>query len=164
MRIYLTGFMGSGKSYTGKLLAEKLGLNFVDLDTKIEAAAGRTVSEIFATSGEEAFRKLEAEALRDNETEGAVVATGGGAPCFHRNMEYMNEAGLTVFLDPSLDILVQRLEAGRDHRPLLQQEETLQTIIEKKLAARRPIYEQAQVQVTYDDPQFDVVAFLTKLR
>jgi shikimate kinase len=162
--IYLTGFMGSGKSHTGHLLAERLGLPFLDLDAAIEAGAGKTISEIFADDGEDAFRMLETATLRQSaELPPAVVSTGGGAPCFNDNMEWMNKHGITVFLDPPVSILLERLEMGRAHRPLLQSANELQTFITKKLASRRHHYEKAQIQVVLADPNAEVERLLVRL-
>jgi shikimate kinase len=163
-KIYLTGFMGCGKSYAGVRLAERLGLSFVDLDAEIERSAGKTISDIFADDGETAFRALEAETLRATAAGPAsVVATGGGAPCYHGGMAWMNEHGLTVFLDPPLAVLLARLEAGRTHRPLLQTGAALETFVVEKLAARRTVYEQARIQVTVSDPAIDLIDLLTDL-
>lgn len=148
-KIYLTGFMGSGKSYVGSRLATELGLPFIDLDAEIEANAGKPITAIFADDGEAAFRRLETEALRATAAQPAfVLATGGGAPCFHGNMAWMNANGTTVFLDPDLEVLLARLEAGRDHRPVLQSGKELRQLVVEKLAARRPIYEQAAIRLS----------------
>ncbi|TXF91730.1 shikimate kinase [Neolewinella aurantiaca] len=162
--IYLTGFMGSGKSHTGKLLAERLGLPFIDLDAVIETTAGKTISEIFAEEGESAFRELETSSLRAtaNDPPG-VVSTGGGAPCFNDNMDWMNRHGVTVFLDPPVGVLLQRLETGRDHRPLLQPAQELGAFITRKLASRRPQYEKAQIQLSLADPNAEVERLLVRL-
>jgi len=140
--------MGSGKSYTGKRLADRLNYDFQDLDDAIEAKAGKTIRAIFADEGEAHFRQLERRCLRESGKESRlVVATGGGAPCFFDNMEVMNTAGLTIFLDTPVDILGQRLKPEIAHRPLLagKSDAELQAFITQKLAERRPFYEQAKV-------------------
>jgi shikimate kinase len=141
--------MGSGKSYVGSRLATELGLPFIDLDAEIEAKAGKPITAIFAEDGEAVFRRLETEALRGTAAHPAfVLATGGGAPCFHDNMAWMNANGITVFLDPDLEVLLTRLEAGRDHRPVLQSGTALRQLVVEKLADRRPIYEQAAIHLS----------------
>ena len=96
-RIFLTGFMGSGKSYTGRRLSEALGIPFIDLDHWIEDQEGQSIQAIFEKSGEAAFRQIEREALHQMIAyEQAVIACGGGAPCFFDNMEWMNRHGITV--------------------------------------------------------------------
>ena len=162
MTIYLIGFMGSGKSYTAAALAEHLGRPYIDLDAVIEREEGRSISDIFAHDGEEIFRDLETKYLHTLTDPELIVATGGGAPCFNDNLEWMNDWGITVFLDPSLDILVQRLTDARDHRPLLQEESELRDIITEKLKSRRPIYEQASLHLAYDDPHTPVVSRLAE--
>lgn len=153
--------MGAGKSYTGKLLAKLLRVPFIDLDERIESAAGKTISAIFAEDGEEVFREYERQALRAcAQLDGGVIATGGGAPCFHDGMDWMNDQGLTVFLDPTLEILFARLASGRSHRPLLEQEQAFQKAAASKLAARRPTYEKAQLQLRITDPNADVARYL----
>ena len=140
--------MGSGKSYTGKQLAERLNYDFQDLDDAIEAKAGKTIREIFADEGEAHFRQLERQCLWElGEQTKLVVATGGGAPCFFDNMELMNAAGLTIFLDTPVETLVQRLKPEIAHRPLLagKSDTELQAFIDQKLSERRPFYEQAKV-------------------
>lgn len=162
--IYLTGFMGCGKSYTGTRLAERLGLPFIDLDAKIERSAGKTINDLFAHDGEAAFRALEAKTLRATaEAPPAVVATGGGAPCYHDGMDWMNDHGATIFLDPPLEVLLARLEEGRDHRPLLQTGAALEDFVATKLAIRRPVYEEAQIQVTVTDPAIELIDLLVDL-
>jgi shikimate kinase len=103
-KIYLTGMPGCGKSKVGRILAERLHLPFVDLDVVIAGAEGMEINRIFAERGEPWFRELEARWLRESSAVPAfVMATGGGAPCFYGNMEYMNGAGISVFLDVPLE-------------------------------------------------------------
>ncbi|MEM9525660.1 MAG: shikimate kinase [Bacteroidota bacterium] len=161
MHIFLTGFMGAGKSYTGRRLATLLDVAFIDLDERIEDNAGKTINAIFSEQGEVAFRELEAEILRSLQAEiPGVVATGGGAPCYHDNMDWMNANGTTVFLDPPISILVQRLEAGRAHRPLLQTADELAAFVQKKLESRRADYEKAKIHLQPTDPEVDVARLL----
>ncbi|MCR9099485.1 MAG: shikimate kinase [bacterium] len=148
MQIYLIGFMGSGKSYTGRRLAQLLNRRFIDLDDWIEQKAGLSIREIFEQQGEAHFREAEAEAIRQMAGQpAAVVATGGGTPCFHQNMDWMNNHGLTVYLDTSQELLFQRLKDGRDHRPLLRAtpDEGLRAYISHKLLERTPYYQQASI-------------------
>jgi len=146
-RIYLTGFMGCGKSTVGRMLAPALKWRFIDLDKYIEDKEGRTIPEIFAAEGESFFRQLENEALQDIVSmEDVVVATGGGAPCFLNNMQLMNESGLTVYLKVAPEELFLRLGPGKTERPLLagKSDEELIAFIREKLGEREPWYLQAK--------------------
>ncbi len=146
--IFLVGFMGSGKSYTGRRLAEARGRRFVDLDTVIEAHAGMDIPAIFAQHGETGFRAMERTCLHQmaDVPEPVIVATGGGAPCFFDNMAWMNAHGHTIWLNPPLEVLVERLLPERAHRPLLAAipEEELASFIRERLDARRVWYAQAK--------------------
>lgn len=147
-RIFLTGFMGSGKSYTGRRLSEALGIPFIDLDHWIEDQEGQSIQAIFEKSGEAAFRQIEREALHQMIAyEQAVIACGGGAPCFFDNMEWMNRHGITVYLQTPVAELCRRLLPEMAHRPLLKglNEHTLPAFIGEKLALREPYYLQSQV-------------------
>ncbi len=147
-RIYLIGFMGSGKSFTGRRLAAELGLPFLDLDHYLEEKAGRTIFRIFEEEGEAAFRKMEAAALRETDRfSAAVIACGGGTPCFGDNMEWMNAYGLTIYLETPVELLVERLISETAHRPLLRglDRPGLRRYIEDKLAHRAPYYGRASV-------------------
>ncbi len=156
--LFLIGFMGSGKSRHGKVLAEKMGRQFVDLDERIGTFAGKTIAELFGQFGEDHFRHLEKEQLRKlADLPPAVIACGGGTPCFHDNMAWMNSQGITVFLDVAPRILFRRLVKGRDERPLLRgrTDAQLRNYIEATMAQRRVFYEQAQVhywQTEEDQP------------
>lgn len=111
---------GSGKSTVGRLLAEKLGLDFYDLDAEIEAASGRTIAEIFTEGEEDLFRKIEADTLLRTITNKKtfILAAGGGTPCFYDGMSIMNESGITIYLDTPIDVLITRTKK-KSHRPLL---------------------------------------------
>ena len=151
-RIFLIGYMGSGKTTVGQLLAEKLGYTFLDMDTYIEGKMFKSVSQIFAELGEEQFRLLEQRSLHEiGEIENVVIATGGGAPCFYDNMEYMNRMGTTIYLKLSPVELSERLETFRTNkRPLLANRKgaELQQFITEGLAKREPVYSQAAYSVT----------------
>ncbi len=110
MPLFLIGYMGSGKSTLGRGIAAALGWSFIDTDKEIERREGLSVSEIFATLGEKAFRKMEHDLIASiSPDEQAVVSTGGGAPCHFDNMERMNATGVTVYLKIPAGALVQRL-------------------------------------------------------
>ena len=145
--IFLIGFMASGKTTVGRLLAERLDWTFVDLDKVIEDGAERTVPDIFAAEGEAGFRKRETEALREvAKRRKTVVATGGGAPCRKENIEAMLAAGRVFWLDVSAEEAVQR--AGKaSGRPLLDGEADPVAAARQLQEARRPFYTQAHGSV-----------------
>lgn len=151
-RIFLIGYMGSGKTTIGKLLARKLNYSFVDMDTQIEKKQFKTVSQIFAEKGEEEFRRLEQKCLHEiAEFDKVIIATGGGAPCFFDNMEYMNSHGLTIYLKLSPTELAQRLELiGGNKRPLLanRRGQELGLFIAEGLAKREPFYNKANYSLS----------------
>lgn len=147
-RIFLIGYMGAGKTTVGKELAKRLGLSFIDLDHYIEGRYHRTVSQLFAEKGEEAFRDIERRMLREVAMfEDVLVSTGGGAPCFFDNIDFMNEVGTTVYLKVSADELAKRLEIGKACRPVLKGRagEELRAFIEESLETRNKYYNKASV-------------------
>ena len=116
IRIFLTGYMGAGKTTLGKALARELHIPFIDLDWYIEERFHKTVGELFSERGEASFRELEKNMLHEvGEFEDVVISTGGGAPCFFDNMEYMNRVGTTVFLDVDPKVLFSRLRVAKQH-------------------------------------------------
>lgn len=153
MRIFLVGFMGSGKSYLGRELALQAQLPFYDLDEVIERREGRSIAAIFADSGEEYFRQREADCLRElNSPKGFVLACGGGAPCFYNNMAWMNEQGATVYLDTPESVLLGRLLPERNKRPLLAglDEAQLAHFIRQLNEKRRDCYAEAKYRFRND--------------
>jgi shikimate kinase len=152
--IYLVGIMGAGKSFLGKKLAEKFGCHFVDLDEWIQEKQGKTVAEIFATQGEEQFRKMEQEALEyDLPIDNLVLATGGGTPCFFNNMQYMLRHGIVIWLNPPLDKVAARIWKMKQKRPLIahaENEEKVVEILRNLLQQREKFYNQAHIIYTQD--------------
>lgn len=147
-RIFLIGFMGCGKSTVGRNLARALNWKFIDLDQFIQEQEGLSITEIFNQQGEEVFRLLEKNALEKAATlENVVIATGGGAPCHHNNLERMKESGLTIYLKLEPEGLLERLLAARKSRPLIanKSDDELLLFIREKLAEREPFYNQASV-------------------
>ena len=149
-KIFLTGYMGSGKSTAGKKLASDLGYEFIDLDHFIETQYKQTIPEIFASKGENEFRSMEHNALKKVlEKTDAVVACGGGTPCYFNNMELMKKNGITIYLKMSVDALVHRLIHAKEKRPLIanKTETELHAFITRQLEKREDFYNQAQFTV-----------------
>lgn len=152
-RIFLTGYMGSGKTTLGRALAAATGIPFIDLDHYIEQRYRKTISQLFAEKGEEGFREIERRMLHEvGEFEDVIISTGGGTPCFFDNIEYMNEQGTTVYLDVPVERLFIRLSIARSKRPLIKEknDEELMTFIEEQLAKRAPHYSKAQYSFKAD--------------
>lgn len=146
--IVLVGFMGSGKSSIGRLLARRLDFDFVDTDRLIIERAGTEISEIFARHGEDHFRDLESAAIESlRGAEGKIIATGGGAVLREKNRASLRELGLVVGLTASEDVIFERVSRN-SKRPLLQTENPRATV-HALLAAREPLYREA-AQLTID--------------
>lgn len=146
IRIFLTGYMGAGKTTLGKAFAKAKGIDFIDLDWYIEKRFHKTIRELFAERGEDGFRTIEKNMLREvGEFENVLISIGGGTPCFFDNMEYMNQQGETVFLDVPIDVLFRRLKIAKHQRPILKDknDEELRLFIEEALQNRLPFYQQA---------------------
>ena len=141
-KLYLVGLPASGKTTTAKWLAHKMEWTFLDLDEYIESKMGMSVRDIFSTMGEDSFRELEAKCLRETSIlRDIVIGCGGGTAAFHGNMDWMKAHGLTVFLNTSFDILVQRIAKNDSERPLFQgcdKEEIMKKLSE--IAEKRSIY------------------------
>lgn len=149
-RIYIIGFMGSGKTTVGRKLAAQLSWSFIDLDEEIEKATGKRIPEIFADDGEQFFREVESETLRNLEQRSkCIISTGGGTPCFGTNMEYMIETGVTMYLKMSPGQLKGRLSGSSGKRPLIQNidKNELKEYIRLKLEEREKWYNQADLIV-----------------
>ncbi|MBS1656284.1 MAG: shikimate kinase [Bacteroidetes bacterium] len=165
MKIFLIGFMGSGKSYWGRQLSQKLNLPFFDLDEQVVNSAGKSINEIFEQDGEEFFRLLEKDTLHiiTESHDSFIMACGGGSPCYFNNIEYMNQSGTTVWINSSFATLIERLEKEKEHRPLLRKmtREQMKAFIIRKFSDRKIYYEQADV--TVDDDQVSLDQFVEKI-
>lgn len=157
MKIILLGYMGTGKTAVGELLKEILHLPFYDLDALISNSEGKSISEIFRTSGEIYFRKKEAEILskKVNSEEDFILALGGGTPCYGNNLKILNENPNTVliYLKSSLEELKRRLWKEKEQRPLinhLETEDLLEDFIRKHLFERSFYYNQSQIIISTD--------------
>jgi shikimate kinase len=158
MKIYLIGYMGSGKSTLGKGLARALGISWLDLDTEIESRYKISIPDFFSKYGETAFRDVEHKVLNDlASTPDMVISTGGGVPCFHNNMELMNQTGLTIYLEATPEIILTRIGPYAWKRPLFQQMDGTD-ILEKitvHLKSREKFYQQAQITVDAANPDIE---------
>jgi shikimate kinase len=155
--LYLVGMMGSGKTSTGRPLAERLGYGFVDADAVIEQAAGCSIPEIFDRDGEAGFRGLESQVLSAiSQRHSLVVATGGGVVTQPENWGVLH-SGIVIWLDVVPDQLLQRLKADSTVRPLLQTADP-EAALNALLNERRPLYAEADLTVVINDETPDVVA------
>ncbi len=171
MVVFLVGFMGSGKSFYAKGLSEFLHVPFVDLDQFIEEEQAMSISEIFESKGEMAFRALESVAIKEvyadllartKETPEknnilGIISCGGGTPCYNDNMEWMNKHGLTIWVNPDEAVILERLIKEKKTRPLVASlaEEGLREFIHQKLLERKPYYERAQLVISQDNTTID---------
>jgi shikimate kinase len=169
--------MGSGKSHGAKLLSDHIELPFVDLDTWIEDKEQRTIAAIFNQSGEAYFREGESASLKEafaSISSGAVfqigtqviagiISTGGGTPCYHENMKWMNQHGITVWLNPLPSVLMQRLLKEKASRPLLADltESELNLFVTSKLSERISFYSQAAIEL---QDEVDVEQLIEKIK
>jgi shikimate kinase len=163
--IYIMGFMGSGKTTAGKKLASLLGWSFIDLDKRIEEYAGKTIPEIFSQSGEDYFRIIETQLLRNLKMcTKTVISTGGGTPCYIDNMDYMIETGLTIYLKLTPAELKSRLSQSKGKRPLIKDldQNELTSFIKEKLAVREKWYERSDI--TMDGIDLDINLLLSHVK
>lgn len=146
--IFIIGYMASGKTTFGKALARALEAEFFDLDFYIEQRFRKTVTAIFADEGEEGFRSKEAAMLREvGQFENAVIACGGGTPCFRENLEFMLERGTVVWLEASPDCIVRRLLINNSRRPLMagKSPDEIKAAVAEGLSQRLPFYSKAHI-------------------
>ncbi len=148
MKYFLVGYMACGKTHRGRVMAEELGIRFIDLDAYIVNREFRTIPQIFADEGEPGFRKLETRYLQEvcELYEDFVLSTGGGTPCFNDNMAYMNRQGQTLFLNTKLEVIVERLIRGKRKRPMVSglNDEEIRAFVCRHWKERLPFYQQAK--------------------
>ena len=155
--LYLIGMMGSGKTSTGRPLAERLGYGFVDADAVIEQAAGCSISEIFQRDGEAEFRALEKQVLSSiSQRHSLVVATGGGVVTQQENWGLLH-SGIVIWLDVVQDQLLKRLQSDKTMRPLLQTADP-EAALSDLLAERKALYAEADLTVVINDEPPEAVA------
>lgn len=153
-RIFLIGYMGSGKTTVGKMLAERLNYSFIDIDRRIEDKTRQTVYQFFEKEGEDTFRLIEHESLKEAaQMKNVVISTGGGVPCFHNNMDIILTFGTSFYLQWTIEELLLRLEIdGLHKRPLLadKNEDELLLFISDSLSVRENYYKKANFMIHGD--------------
>lgn len=160
-RIYLVGYMGAGKTTVARRIAQRLGWEVADTDALFEAKYRISVDNFFHKYDETLYRKLESQVLKETESlENVVISTGGGTPCHFDNMEWMNQHGLTVFLQISSKAAVDRLLHSKRKRPLIEgkTEAELTEFVTQHYASRLPFYERAQMTMKAEN--FDMDGFI----
>ncbi|RMG18759.1 MAG: shikimate kinase [Bacteroidetes bacterium] len=167
MLVFLIGFMGAGKTTLGKAVAPLASFDFLDLDDRIVEMAGASIPEIFAREGEQGFRLRERAALESLSAlkRPCLVACGGGTPCFHDNMQWMNAHGHTIYLRPDIAILAGRLRLQQAQRPLIREvpPHELEAFITRLLAHREPYYLQAYMVLEGNVQARDLLKVLNSL-
>jgi shikimate kinase len=164
-KLFLIGMPGVGKSYWGAIVAQHIGLPFIDLDTLIANGEGVSITELFAKYGEASFREKERNYLNQivtNNTEPSVVACGGGTPFFYDNMQQMKEAGRVVYLSADIDFLIGNLTKEENTRPLLTNRNTIRQQLEMLYTQRKEYYLQAHYILQAKD--ISVATFVEILR
>lgn len=153
-RIFIVGHAACGKSTFGRMLANRLMMKFIDLDQYIHQRFHASVEQIFARAGEEGFRKVESTLLRETvQRNRVIVACGGGTPCFHDNMEFMNSQGMTIWLQASEESIAERLENSHIVRPMYagMDGEQIRAKVHETMEARTPYYSKATWHLLNDD-------------
>ena len=160
MKVFLIGYMYSGKTTVGRLLARRLGVEFVDLDEEIERRYRISVPMMFSRYGEEAFRVLEHRTLMSLDQEDCLVATGGGTACSQENMDYMKQNGVVVYMKMEIEGILKRAARSRKVRPLLadKTEDERREFVTRQLAMRERYYMQADVTVESDTEEVNQLA------
>jgi shikimate kinase len=157
-RVYIIGFMGSGKTTAGRKLAASLDWSFIDLDKQIEDQTGKRIAEIFQQNGEDYFRIVESEVLKSLKlNKNTIVSTGGGTSCYSDNMEYMLSSGLTLYLRMTPAQLCSRLADSSFERPLIKglNQRELLSFIEEKLIFREKWYNRSELIVDGFNPDIN---------
>lgn len=140
--------MGSGKTHWGKLWAKEHGMDFWDLDAMIEEKEQKAVDALFSEFGESYFREAESIVLRTfTGKDNYILASGGGTPCFHNNMQWMNDNGTTVYLRATADQIIERVKNEKHKRPLLKQlnDDEILPFVSQKIKERELFYSHAKI-------------------
>ncbi|CAM1354391.1 shikimate kinase [Tenacibaculum halocynthiae] len=163
MRIFFLGYMASGKSTIGKIVAKKYNLPFIDLDDYIEKKENKTVSEIFQSKGEIYFRKKENEYLKElvEAEDNFVLSLGGGTPCYGNNMDLITKSKNTIsfYLRASISTIINRLKSEKEQRPLVAnlKNDDLNEFVAKHLFERSYFYNQAKHTIAIDTKEIDEI-------
>ena len=159
-RVFLIGYMGSGKSTVGKKLAKKMNYSFVDLDYYIEKKHSKNISDIFSDRGEEVFRKLERDSLVEViKMDNVVISLGGGTPCFFDNLQRIQENGISIYLKMPAQALLNRLNNAKIERPLLKGmgDNEKMEFIQQQLGERERYYLRAHLIFNAFNPNIDLL-------
>ena len=162
MKLALIGYMAAGKTFLGEQLAQQFDLPFIDLDTVLEEQSlNMSIAKFIATKGELAFRRNERDALLDilNSSDAFVLSMGGGTPCYFDNMNMLNEATTTLYLNTSIRTIVGRLIESREHRPMVSHlnDDEVQEFVAKHLFERRPFYNLAKLMLNEEHHNVDAI-------
>lgn len=161
MKIVLLGYMASGKSVVGRMLAKKLNIQFIDLDSFIEEREQLSIAQIFETKGEIYFRKKEGDYLQEllNSNESSVISLGGGTPCYGKNLDFIENKSNSFYLKASIDTIFERLKNETSQRPLVAAigTENLKEYIAKHLFERAPYYEGANHTIFVNDKNLNQI-------
>lgn len=161
-KVILIGYMAVGKTTIAKLLSEKMGVKYVDLDDLIEKKTNLTVAELFKQKGEIYFRKVEHEVFKEviQNDDNLIISTGGGTPCYDNNYLFLNgNNNISIYLNASLSIILDRLKSEKITRPLVanQSQEELKEFVAKHLFERSYFYNQATFKVAIDNKLPEVI-------
>lgn len=157
MRIFLIGFMFSGKSTVGKKLASIMNYNFIDTDKYFEEKYKISIFDFFEKFGEEMFRKFEHEILKELVLKDKVIiSTGGGLPCFNNNMDIINKEGISIYLEMPYNAIINRQKNSKQKRPLLKNktQEEIETYLLDLLTKREPIYQKSKITIDAQNIDF----------
>lgn len=163
MRIYLIGYMFSGKTTIGHKLAVKLGYRWLDIDHFFELQFHTSIPIFFKHYGEEAFRKIEQKLLHSTaELDNTVISTGGGTPCHFDNMQWINQHGISVYFDVSVQTILHRAASSKKPRPILAglTDDERALFIRQQLNSRMSYYQKAQIIFPADNPDLNQLARL----
>jgi len=156
--------MGSGKSFWANKSSSSLDIPAFHLDDEIEKAENKTVAEVFTEKGEDHFRKKESEVLKSfSLKDNFILSTGGGTPCFFDNMDWMNNNGITIWIDEPLDIIAARLQKEKSHRPLIAsvKDEELIVFLENMRDKRKAFYSKAKHHLSNNITEKDFLKILS---